>query len=450
MTARSIASATVAGAAGVVALWLVRPPASNAFGVTGDSLDVFHRTVRVFDNFGDPQANSNTKLDPAFPGYTGAELAIWKAAVEWSSERHGSGGGDPHQPYDLGSGGANFDFVWLGLATSVGSVDDNTCSEIAGPGGGVIAFCETPTSDGWRIRFYSDQTWFDDPAKTQFQSERDLQGVATHELGHALGLAHSSVPAATMFASVPGGGLTWRSIESDDAAGAQSIYGVRSSSKPSIATYDFPAPGTLRIRGSGFAPSGNEVWFTPTAAGQSTPVVVSGLVSSAGGTEIVLALPAGVGGGDVLVKLPGAAHDSLSTPSPFDLAGPPCEQPLLFGTAKLTSTGSTADLGWTGEPSVATGNLELTLFGPPGGEPAILFASTAKQSLPFCGGELSLKGPLVRVAKTQLDVFGFATAKVALATSAIGSTRYFQWWYGDSGDPFGCGTSNALEIFVCP
>lgn len=450
MTARPFATATAAGVAGAVALVLVRPPESEAWALTGDSLGVFSRTVRVFDNFTDPEANANTQPDPAFPGFTGAELAIWKAAVEWSSDPHGSGGGDPHQPYGLGSGGANFDFVWLGNATSVGSADDNTCSEIAGAGGGVIAFTEAPTSDGWRIRFYADQVWWGDPHKVQFVTGKDLQGVAAHELGHALGLGHSAVSSATMFASVSAGGLQWRSIESDDAAGLQAIYGSRSPTKPRIETYDFPAPGTLRVRGSGFAAANNELWFTPAAPGPSTPVVVSGLPSGAGGSEIVTSVPAGVGGGDLLVKLPGSSHDSLSAPSPFDLAGPPCEMPKVYGVAKLTSTGSTAEMGWSGEPSVQLASFELTLLGPPGGEPAVLFSGVAKQSLPFCGGELSIAAPQRRVAATQLDAFGFASAPVPIHAGLVGSTRYFQWWFGDSADPFGCGTSSALEVFFCP
>ncbi|MBI5433635.1 MAG: matrixin family metalloprotease [Planctomycetes bacterium] len=450
MNVRTLASATVAGVAVGGALLLVRPPTAGAFALTGDSLGVFTRTVRVFDNFTDPEANANTQPDPAFPGFTGAELALWKAAIEWSSEPHGSGGGDPHQPYGLGSGGANFDFVWLGNATSVGSADDNTCSELAGSGGGVIAFCEAPSSDGWRIRFYGGELWWGDPNKIQIPLGKDLQGVATHELGHALGLNHSADSNATMYAVVTAGALHWRSLESDDAAGVQAIYGARSAAKPSIDTYDFPSPGVLRVRGSGFAAQQNELWFTPTTPGASAPVVVGGLASSAGGTELVANLPAGVGGGDVLVKLPGSAHDSLSAPCPFDLAGPPCEVPRMYGVAKLTSTGATADIGWTGEPSVQLANLELSLLGPPGGEQAVLFQGAAKRQTPFCGGELSIGGALKRVATTQLDFFGFVTVKVPAPAALVGTTRYFQWWYSDPADPFGCGTSNALEIFFCP
>lgn len=107
-----LALAFVAGAG---ALAFVRPPAAPAYSLLGGSLGTGQRDVRVFDNFTDATANDNTTPHPSFPGYTGAELAIWKASVEWGSHLHGDGQGDPHQPGGLGSGGANFDTTWQGI-----------------------------------------------------------------------------------------------------------------------------------------------------------------------------------------------------------------------------------------------------------------------------------------------------------------------------------------------
>lgn len=55
--------------------------------------------------------------------------------------------------------------------------------------------------------------------------EFDVETVALHELGHILGLQHSTVPGAVMFASVADN-TTLRTLTPDDIAGAQSLYGT--------------------------------------------------------------------------------------------------------------------------------------------------------------------------------------------------------------------------------
>lgn len=50
----------------------------------------------------------------------------------------------------------------------------------------------------------------------------DLRSVLVHELGHALGLGHSSDARATMYAS--GSGVRWRSLEKDDVDGVCALY----------------------------------------------------------------------------------------------------------------------------------------------------------------------------------------------------------------------------------
>jgi len=56
--------------------------------------------------------------------------------------------------------------------------------------------------------------------------EIDFQIVAEHELGHCLGLDHSSVSSAIMYPSVTNGtSVSDRDLHSDDISGAQAIYG---------------------------------------------------------------------------------------------------------------------------------------------------------------------------------------------------------------------------------
>ncbi len=62
--------------------------------------------------------------------------------------------------------------------------------------------------------------------------ELDITGVATHELGHALGLDHSPIAQATMFASASGRALGMRTLDLDDRAGVESIYGLRTQTPP--------------------------------------------------------------------------------------------------------------------------------------------------------------------------------------------------------------------------
>jgi len=321
----------VVGALALGAL-LLRPGEVRGFDTIGGSLGLVLRDVRVFDNFTDVQANNNTTLDPDWPGYVGAELALWKACGEWASELHGlTGHGDPHQPNGLGSGGANFDPTWQGSHTGTGGVNGNVHSEISGTSGSTLAFTETPIFDGWRIRYYADPwVWNDGPGVSLSggANAADLQGVGAHEYGHALGLGHSANSAATMFATTSGGGVPQRSINLDDQQGVRFIYGVLDAAvKPHIGSVNLVA-GVVTITGTNFDALQNEIWFTQAGAGgNGTPVKVVGLASS--GSVLSATVPAAAGRGDILVKRGGVSgHAGLSNAFPFD----PGQLPSAFAT----------------------------------------------------------------------------------------------------------------------
>ena len=82
----------------------------------------------------------------------------------------------------------------------------------------------------------------------------DIFSVALHELGHALGLAHSTDPTAVMYPiyhQVTG-------LASDDLAGIRTLYAPGSSEFPpsdggGSAALVTPEPGTLLLLGSGLA-----------------------------------------------------------------------------------------------------------------------------------------------------------------------------------------------------
>ena len=442
------------------AAWLALPGQSYTYAYTflGGSLDLGQRDVRVHLNFTDAEATDDTRSDPNFPGATSVALCAWKAVAEWGSLRRCDGHGDPTQPPDgspltgLGSGGANFDAVWQGLAPTIGGPSDNVISQLSGAAGGVLAFCETPIADGWRIRVYADAAiWHDDvQGAPQLPGHKDLQGVLTHEYGHALGLDHDGLdPAATMFPSAAGTANAFRSIEGDDRNGVQALYGVAQSTKPRIDSYELVPGGIVRLLGLHFAPSGNEVWLTrqaPNADG--TPVKISGLTSS--GTQLEFLLPAEAGAGDVLVKIPGDGGSALSNAFAFDPSAVPLPEPQVYGIGKTNSLGLVPRLVVYGRPRVTTGDFALGLEDARPNAAGVLFWGTSANAAPFLGGTLYVVRPLRRETTYRCDFAGSAYVPLPVSAGLVGTTRRYQMWYSDPAASFGAGLSNAVLVVHGP
>jgi hypothetical protein len=66
-----------------------------------------------------------------------------------------------------------------------------------------------------------------------------IEDIAAHEFGHALGLGHSTTPAATMYPSTGSCNTSLRLLDADDIAGIRSLY-------PPVMTVP-PAPAVLRV-----------------------------------------------------------------------------------------------------------------------------------------------------------------------------------------------------------
>ena len=406
----------------------------NGFSTTGDSLDLSQRDVRLFDNFTQAGLHENQMLDPNWPHETEVELALWKAAAEWGSLPFGDGSGDPSQP-ELGSGGANFDFFWNGAASGIGSTNDNIVSAIFGPGGGVTVLLELPSSDGWRMRVYEDLVdWDDGPGSVI--TGLDFQGVMTHQLGHALGLGHTSIPGSTMNAVSAGSAVEWRSIEIDDQAGVQWIYGAAGASKPRIDDLQGSTVpgGTTVLVGASFDPSNNEVWLNNALADGGAPggepFVLSGIGSTAGGTQLSFVVPASrAEAGGVHVKVPGTSGEHLSEGHPFGYGGPQ-------NTFALSGPAT----GFVGSP------VTYAISGAPAGASWVIAWSFTRNGSVFGGHLFDLGAPVTLAASGVVDPAGNAGwTSTPLPPAASGLTFFVEAAASSGGQ---LSDSNSLQLDV--
>ena len=78
------------------------------------------------------------------------------------------------------------------------------------------------------------------------------------------------------------------------------------------------------------------------------------------------------------------------------------------------------------------------------------FWSDQAGSVPFAGGELLMRPPYHRLKYVTFNILGMAEAQVSIEASMVGTTRYYQVYYHDAGDPTGVGLSEGLEVLFYP
>jgi hypothetical protein len=149
---------------------------------------------------------SNADTDP-----TDAENAITTALTAWGTQSR-----------------ANFQFVYGGRVndTSTGNDGRNVMLFRNATNGGAIATTYNWYSGGTLLD--SDIVFWDGyvtfVGSGACYGGAYIQDIATHELGHALGLGHSSVGDATMYASYYGCSTEQRTLAADDIAGVEYLY----------------------------------------------------------------------------------------------------------------------------------------------------------------------------------------------------------------------------------
>ncbi len=150
----------------------------------------------------------------------------------------------------------------------------------------------------------------------------DLQTVATHEIGHFLGLDHSAVAHAVMFPQAP---PILTTLSFDDVAGISSLYPKSS-----------PDVGTGSISGTVVMPGGSAVFGAHVSANSTT------------GANPFVSLPGGIRPGPI-----GALSDPAGN---FTISGVPADSYLVIAEP-LDGPVADSDVGWAAafnKPSVQT------------------------------------------------------------------------------------------------
>jgi hypothetical protein len=173
---------------------------------------------------------------------------------------------------------------------------------------------------------------------------------------------------------------------------------------------------------------------------------VSGVVSGSGASQTVTfrtTLATASGPSDVNITQ-GVFNAVLPAGFSFDAA-----RIIRYCTAKLTGQGTLPVIGWTGSPSVTTGDLAITLSNAlPNKTAQYFYGNSSNNFAPFFGGTLCVAVNVTRGPMSATNATSSVSVPFPVIPSLVGTKRYFQWWFRDPLDPagFGRGLSDALEV----
>jgi hypothetical protein len=243
---------------------------SFTFNKPGDSMKKLWSRWALAAALAVPTVASAYVLGPSTPGKWGDPTFGTGATVTWSYMNSGVSCGAEflgcsisslasfmpvgfdtqiRAAFDAWSALANLNFVFVPVDNGVAYDTPGTNANIRIGGhafdgaSGTIAHGFFPPVNGISaagdIHFDSTENW----VLSQAGPGLDIFTVFVHELGHALGLEHSSVPNSLMNSSYS---EAFRGPQADDIAGIQFIYGLPQ-------TNSVPEPGMLALLGVGLA-----------------------------------------------------------------------------------------------------------------------------------------------------------------------------------------------------
>ena len=178
-----------------------------------------------------------------------------------------------------------------------------------------------------------------------------IEDIAAHELGHAMGLSHSSVSGATMVPTYSSCSQSWRTLSADDIAGATDLYagGAGAKDTPPVVDIVTPVNGATATEGKAVAFSGTAI-DTPDGDISNKLVWKSSIEGNIGtGASFSRALKAGTH------TITATAKDSLGYTIQVGI--------VVYVTAGSTNTAPTVTIGTPTSGATVPAGTSVTFSG---------------------------------------------------------------------------------------